>query len=50
MRARLRGNEIITESRTWQNWALGYVRNAVHVRSFNMMLAMPMHRRALRVQ
>jgi len=50
MRAGFGGNVIVSESRSRMNRALRYIGYTVHVWRGKMMLAVPMHRCALRVQ
>lgn len=50
MRAAFGGGVTVSESRSRRDGTLRYVRYTVHVRRAEMMLTVPMHRRALRVQ
>lgn len=50
MRARLSGEVIVSEGRSRRDRALRYVRYTVHVRRGSVMLAVPVHRGALRVE
>lgn len=50
MRPGFAGNIIISEGRSRRNRTLRYIGYTVHIRRGEMMLTVPMHRGALRVQ